>query len=336
MDNFTTFPLLSVSQIKIPHGVTLSDDDKANLLVFVAIYRHSAHRMVNEFINMSSQLHEMERLLGREFIPFVRAHLNISQATAFRYLRIHAGMTLVNDGGKPDTRDFERFTQGALYLIGGQTDDDLVMEIQLLAERGEKINEKVVRQVITRRDRRRDAELALARAESANAVQALKACRTTSDEENTRLRLELHNMSNFAARCEAEAADANEEIERLVASKTRVMEKRVEVVPAGFQSVQTAIAIKTRELRVKEAELSAKTRQLAWLKVDEIALQTRISTVKTGTDLADAFVLAVNALIAQFPVAVLAAAMQNMPDFKARIAQLVAVLAAYAAELAEL
>jgi regulator of replication initiation timing len=324
---------LSVTTITPPAGLHLNDEQKANLILWVATYRQSGNRLVQEFVRMCEALYNIQTMLETQFIPFVEQHLGLTKGTAYRYLTIYRGMKLVNAG---ESREIDQFTKGALHLIGGQTDDDLITEIREIAKEGGSINETAVKEIIAKRNTATDADLALARAEFAKAEQLLISKQAEFDIENTRLRLENAGLSKALDVSDETLKDANEEIARLQYSETVVVEKVVEVTPEGFQTTENAIAVKKRELRAKENELAAVAAKLEATKAEEARLRELMSAAKAGKDQTDAFVLAANALIATFPAGTLAETIKQNPEVKTKVLQVVPILNGYLKDLSGL
>ena len=89
---------LSVTTITPPAGLHLNEEQKANLILWVATYRQSGNRLVQEFVRMCEALYNIQTMLETQFIPFVEQHLGLTKGTAYRYLTIYRGMKLVNAG----------------------------------------------------------------------------------------------------------------------------------------------------------------------------------------------------------------------------------------------
>lgn len=315
----------------------LSNEDMLRLRMSVNEFRSAGRRMVAELYVMTTQLTVMKEILGADrFRQFAADELSLNPRTLNRYMHINKVLnTHFMVEGKVDLSAANAFTQRALALLAPNTETEVVESLREMAKQGVEINDKVVIEVMSKAEGDAAAQLASAQAELTARTRELEHERQGREVEFARAERELSSQAELIRRGEQRAKDLQEDIERLQKQTTQVRFEDREIIPAGFASVEAAIAAKNAELKALAGEkeaLSASIQELNEKRQEVVAAveQTNASTEKFLEMKAQAEVL-----IAHFPTALLKSLSESNPAVKGAIASLGQTMILFGQQLAK-
>ncbi|UTY55887.1 hypothetical protein [Massilia sp. erpn] len=287
----------------------VSEENRAVLNTCVAEYRSAGRRVVSELLTMTEQLVKMREILGdRHFYPFVRNELGLKKRTITRYL--HLNKVLQQHfavEGKVPLAVTNSISQRALLLLSPETDAAVIQEVKAVIDDGGKIDSRAVEQILAEREAAHAAQLAGAQAEAQSAARALERQRDQHVLELARAQRELGSQTELLRRAEETSQILEQENDTLrrQATEVRYEEKKVEVIPAGFTSLQEAIDAKRGEINALASEQDGIAGNIAALKEKRRVLEQQLAPLSDGVDDFLALKGQIEALITRFPLGLL-------------------------------
>lgn len=300
-----------VSDDDIPAMYDLSGVSEGDLNVLntcVTEYNSAARRVVSELVVMTEQLATIQRIIPRrrDFYAFARNELGVGKRTITRYLHLHKVLQqhFAVDGKVP-AQVGSSFSQRALLLLSPDTDESVILELKSVIDEGGKIETKDVESLLAKREAEHAAQLASAQADLQSLTRELGRTRDQAAVELARTQRELNAQTELLRRAETNSQVLEEENTSLrrQAIEVRHETKNVEVVPAGYTSIQEAIEKKEGEL----SELTTRERSVAEnisaLEAQKAALEEKLASFRAGIDDFLTMKDTVEALIGKFPLA---------------------------------
>lgn len=285
----------------------LSEDHQAVLRSCVAEYRSAGRRVVSELHIMTEQLVRIEEIVGRRrLFPFCRNELGLSTRTITRYL--HLNKVLQQHfavEGKVPLSVTNAFSTRALQMLSPDTDESVIQEVKSVIDGGGKIDSRTVEAILAKREADHTAALASAQADTQAAERALARSRDQYTVELARAQRELTTQTELLRRAEQNSQILEEENGALRSQTTQVRyeEKRVEIIPPGYNSVQEAITSKQDELNELAAKKESAARSLAALDEQRRAMEEKLAVFNASVSEFVAMKDQVDLLIATFPLA---------------------------------
>lgn len=301
----------------------LSAESVTRLRMSVSEFRSSGRRLIGELYMMTTQLCVMQDILGDRFRPFVEAQLGLAPRMVSRYMHINKVLsTHFSRDGQIDLSEANAFTQRALALLSPTTDTHVVEELRVLASQGKSIDHNVVMEVMNKSEADAVAQLASAQADLTAKTRQIAEINQQREVERARNQRELDSQAEMLRRAEQRRTDLEEEIEKLRSQETEVRFEAKEVVPEGYASVEEAISAKTRELEMLATKRQAVSNEIETLTEQQQRLQDAVKQTSVSASQFLAMKEQTNALIAQFPIALLKSLSEKDPTVKAAIASL--------------
>jgi hypothetical protein len=288
----------------------ISEENRAVLHTCVAEYRSAGRRVVSELLTMTEQLVKIQEIVGgRRFYPFVRNELGLSKRTISRYL--HLNKVLQQHfaiEGKVPLSLTNSISSRALELLSPDTDASVIQEVRSVIDAGGKIDSRAVEAILARREAREAdhaAALASAQADVQAATQSLDRSRDQHAVELARAQRELSSQTELLRRAEQSSQILEEENNALRRQSTEVRfeEKRVEIVPPGYSSIQEAIDSKKGELSELAAREESTARNIAALEEQRRAMEEKLAAFNASVGQFIAMKDQVDVLISTFPLA---------------------------------
>lgn len=318
----------SVSRFHLGSETDLSDlssEQTLRLTMCVTEYRSAGKRLVGELFAMTSQLAEMQEILGSRFRAFVSSELGLNQRTVSRYL--HMNKVLKCHFVQGETFKLEEanaFTQRALALLSPETEDGVMDELKELAQGGNKIDQNVVLEILAKHEGEGAAKLAGAQAELTSVTRELHSVRQQREVDQARAQRELTNQAEMLRRADERSRLLQEEIETLQKQSTQVQyeDRQVEVVPEGFTTIQEAITQRQGELKRLTQERGAIATEINDLEQRKSELEQALNQIQLGSEEFLGMKQSVDALINKFPLALLKGMSDSDKAVKAAIATL--------------
>lgn len=301
----------------------LSAESVTRLRMSVSEFRSAGRRLLGELYMMTTQLCVMQDILGDRFRAFAKSELNLEPRTVSRYMHINKVLTThYSVDGQVDLVVADAFTQRALALLSPTTDTNVVEELRVLALQGTNIDEKVVMEVMNKSEADALAQLASTQAELTVKTRQIAEISQQRENERARNQRELDSQSEMLRRAEQRRTDLEEEIEKLRSQETEIRFESKEVVPAGYASVEEAINVKNRELEALTTKRKAVSTEIETLTEQHQRLQEAVNQTSASASQFLAMKEQTNALIAQFPIALVKSLSEKDPTVKAAIASL--------------
>lgn len=320
-----SFSNTNISRVHLT-SLDLSDlpaESMMRLRMSVSEFRSSGLRLLGELYMMTTQLKVMQEILGDRFRAFCAAELKLEPRSVSRYMHINKIIsTHFEVDGKVDLDEVNAFTQGALALLSPTTDTTVVAELRELAQQGTRIDPKVVMEVMNKSEADAVAQLASAQADLTAKTRQIAEINQQREVERARNQRELDSQAEMLRRAEQRRTDLEEEIAKLRSQVTEVRFETKEVVPEGYASVEEAINAKTRELDQLAAKRQAVSSEIETLTEQQQRLQDAVQQTSASASQFLAMKEQTNALIAQFPIALLKSLSEKDPTVKAAIASL--------------
>lgn len=286
----------------------VSEGDINVLKTCVTEYNSAARRVVSELVVMTEQLATIQKIIPRrrDFYAFARNELGVGKRTITRYLHLHKVLQqhFAVDGKVP-AQVGSSFSQRALLLLSPDTDESVILELKSVIDEGGKIETKDVESLLAKREAEHAAQLASAQADLQSLSRELDRTRDQAAVELARTQRELSAQTELLRRAETNSQVLEEENTSLRRQTTEVRyeEKKIEVVPAGYTSVQEAIEKKEGEL----SELTSRERSvadnIAALEAEKAALEEKLAKFRAGIDDFITLKDTVESLIGKFPLA---------------------------------
>jgi hypothetical protein len=285
----------------------LSEENRAALHSCVSEYRSAGRRVVSELLIMTEQLVKIQEIVGgRRFYPFVRNELGLSKRTISRYL--HLNKVLQQHfavEGKVPLSVANAISSRALEMLSPDTDEAVIQEVKSVIDGGGKIDSRSVETILAKREADHTAALAGAQADVHAATQALERSRDLHAVELARAQRELTSQTELLRRAEQNGQILEEENAALRSQSTQVRfeEKRIDVIPPGYTSVQDAIASKQAELDDLAAREESANRMLAALEQQRREMEEKLALFNASVGEFVAMKNQVDHLISTFPLA---------------------------------
>ncbi|WP_157128675.1 hypothetical protein [Cupriavidus sp. USMAA2-4] len=253
----------------------LSEEAVNRLRIIVGEFNVVRKRAACDLFQMCVLVAEIKQLVGRNFKAVAEELLGISGRTAERYIKAASGFRRLNDGSSELFPRPEQFTMGALELLENST-DTVVHEVLELAEKGESINDAVVRQ-LTSRNHELTEDLQEAReslrqqdAKIAEAERQLDISRRNEKDTHTIVvakQKDIDELVEVVQQHETEKADL-----RRALDNRQVVEKIVERIPEGFTSASDAVDFLRRDMDRLNGEIRHKKDELDSLQREKDAI----------------------------------------------------------------
>lgn len=293
------------------------------LRMAVAEFHSAGRRLIGELYVMTVKMREMRDILGDRFRAFAKSELNLEPRTVSRYMHINKVLTthFMTDGAVHLT-EANAFTQQALALLSPSTDTQVIDDLRELASQGKHIDHNIVLEVISKNEEEAVAKLASTQADLTAITRELESVRQGREVERARAQRELASQAEMLRRGEERAKDLEDEIQKLRLQTTEVRFQEKEVVPAGYASVEAAIAAKTSELDSLTRQREAAAREVQELAERQKQLQSAVEQTNAGAAKFMAMKDQADALIAQFPLALLRSLSESDPTVKTAISTL--------------
>jgi hypothetical protein len=301
----------------------LSIDDQTRLRMSVSEFRSAGRRLIGELYVMTQQLCVMRDILGECFRSFVDAELGLGPRMISRYMHINKVLTThFTVGGQVDLNAANAFTQRALALLSPSTDTQVIDELRVLASNGTTIDHNVVLDALNKAETDVVAQLASTQADLTTKTRELADLAQQREVERARNQREVDSQAELLRRAEQRRTDLEDEIAKLRAQETQIKFEEKPVVPPGYASVEAAIKAKSLEL-----ESLATQRESVVADIDSLAekhkkLQEAVQQTSTGASQFMAMREQADALIAQFPIALLKSLSDKDPAVKSAITSL--------------
>lgn len=314
----------------------LSSECLIRLRMSVSEFRSAGRRLVGELYVMTTQLCVMRDILGDRFRPFVERELDLSARTVSRYMHMHKVLTthfMVE--GKVNLDEANAFTQRALALLSPTTDSQVVLDLRELASKGEHIDEKLVLEVMSKAEEDAVTKLASTQADLTALTRDLESVRQAREVERAKAQRELASQSEMLRRGEQRSRDLEQEIAKLRGQETQVRFEEKEVVPAGYASVEAAIAAKTGELAALAGQRDEISTEIQSLAERQSKLRQAVEQTNAGAAQFVAMKEQADALIAHFPLALLKSLSEKDQTVKAAIKTLGQTMVLFGEQLAK-
>lgn len=285
----------------------ISEENRVVLQTCVAEYRSAGRRVVSELHTMTEQLVKIQEIIGgRRFYPFVRNELGLSKRTISRYL--HLNKVLQQHfaiEGKVPLNVTNAFSSRALEMLSPDTDAAVIQEVKSVIDGVGKIDSRTVEAILAKREADHATALASAQADAQAATRALERTRDQHAVELARAQRELSSQTELLRRAEQTGQILEEENNSLRRQSTEVRfeEKRVEVVPPGFSTIQEAIDSKQGELNEITALEESTRRNIAALEEQRLAMEQKLAALNANVGQFLTMKDQVDGLIATFPLA---------------------------------
>lgn len=301
----------------------LSAEHMTRLHMSVSEFRSAGRRLIGELYMMTTQLCVMKEILGERFRLFAEAELDLAPRTVSRYMHIHKVLsTHFSTDGQVNLAEANLFTQKALGLLSPTTDTHVVEELRELASKGTTIDHNLVLEVMNKSEADAVAQLASAQADLTAKTRQIAEINQQRELERARNQRELDSHAEMLRRAEQRRSDLEDEIAKLRSQETEVRFEQKEVVPPGYASVEEAISAKTRELELLTNKRQAVSSEIETLTEQQQRLHDAVQQTSASASQFLAMKEQTDALIAQFPIALLKSLSAKDPAVKAAIASL--------------
>lgn len=300
--------LMSDADIPATYDLSgVSEGDLSVLKTCVTEYNSAARRVVGELVVMTEQLATIQKIIPRrrDFYAFARNELGVGKRTITRYLHLHKVLQqhFAVDGKVP-AQVGSAFSQRALLLLSPDTDESVILELKSVIDEGGKIETKDVESLLAKREAEHAAQLAAAQADLQKLSRELDRTRDQAAIELARTQRELSAQTELLRRAETNSEMLEEENTSLrrQATEVRYETKNVEIVPAGYTSVQEAIDKKEGELSELASRERSVAESIAALEAQKTALEEKLAAFHAGIDDFLNMKDTVEALIGKFPM----------------------------------
>lgn len=301
----------------------LSGEAQMRLRMSVIEFRSAGRRLIGELYVMTQQLCVMREILGERFRSFVAAELDLAPRMISRYMHINTVLnTHFTVNGKIDLNEANAFTQRALALLSPSTDTKVVEELRELASQGTTIDHNVVINALNQAESDAVTQLASAQADLTAKTRELADLAQQREVERARNQREVESQAELLRRAEQRRSDLEDEIEKLRAQATQIQFEEKEVVPPGYVSVEEAITAKNSELQLLVGQREAVAAEISTLTEQQKKLQDAVQQTSVGASQFLVMKEQADALIAQFPIALLKSLSDKDPAVKTAVATL--------------
>jgi hypothetical protein len=318
--SYTVTPRVDLAALDLSD---LPDEDVMRLRMAVSEFTSSGRRLIGELYVMTQQLCVMREILGERFRTFVEAQLGLAPRMISRYMHINKVLnTHFTIDGQVDLAEVNNFTERALALLSPSTDTQVVEELRVLASQGKSIDHNVVINAINQADADAVAQLASAQADLTAKTRQLADMTQQREIERARNQREVESQAEMLRRADQRRNDLEEEIAKLRSAQTEVRFEVQEKVPAGYATAEEAVNAKNRELDILTAQRQAVSNEIAELTEKQKSIETSIQQTTAGTAQFLKMKEQADALISQFPMALLKSLSEKDPTVKSAIASL--------------
>lgn len=318
--SYTVTPRVDLAALDLSD---LPDEDVMRLRMAVSEFTSSGRRLIGELYVMTQQLCVMREILGERFRTFVEAQLGLAPRMISRYMHINKVLnTHFTIDGQVDLAEVNNFTQRALALLSPSTDTQVVEELRVLASQGKSIDHNVVINAINQADADAVAQLASAQADLTAKTRQLADMTQQREIERARNQREVESQAEMLRRADQRRNDLEEEIAKLRSAQTEVRFEVQEKVPAGYATAEEAVNAKNRELDILTAQRQAVSNEIAELTEKQKSIENSIQQTTAGTAQFLKMKEQADALISQFPMALLKSLSEKDPTVKSAIASL--------------
>jgi hypothetical protein len=285
----------------------VSGEEIAVLKTCVTEYNSAARRVVSELVVMTEQLATIQKIIPRrrDFYAFARNELGVGKRTITRYLHLHKVLQqhFAVDGKVP-AQVGNSISQRALLLLSPDTDESVILELKSVIDEGGKIQSEDVESLLAKREAEHAAQLASAQADLQAVSRELDRTRDQAAVELARTQRELSAQTELLRRAETNSQVLEEENTSLrrQATEVRYETRNVEIIPAGYTSVQEAIEKKEGELSHLSTRERSVAENIAALEAEKVALEEKLANFRAGIDDILTMKDTVEALIGKFPL----------------------------------
>lgn len=312
----------------------LTGDDQMRLRMSVSEFRSSGRRLIGELFVMTQQLCVMRDILGERFRSFVEAELGLAPRMISRYMHINKVLnTHFTVDGQVDLSEANAFTQRALALLSPSTDTQVVEELRELASQGATIDHNVVINALNQAEADAVTQLASAQADLTTKSRQLADLAQQREIERARNQREGESQAELLRRAEQRRSDLEDEIAKLRSQATQIQFEDKEIVPAGYATVEEAIAAKNRELESLASRRDAVAAEIGSLNAQQKKLQDAVQETSASASQFLAMKEQADLLIAGFPIALLKSLSAKDPAVKTAIASLGQTFAIFGQQL---
>lgn len=268
-------------------------------------YFNSLKRIEQEFVYLSTHVGKMQEILGDDLTKYAEQVLGIKPRTLNRLLTIERVLkTKLSDDNIINVNEAKQFTRGALYLLSPVTDSDIFEEVRQLAQNGVRINEAVVREIINSRNVKYEEQITIVNAELSKNTKDLETLKAKTDLEISRAQMMIAKQSELLRREQDTKILLEEEIETLrrQTSIVAIEERKIEVLPEDYSSLEEAINSQRKKMLELESQKKETETQIAFLNEKQTSLKETIGNLEqTTTDYVQLRTV-VEQLISQFPL----------------------------------
>lgn len=312
----------------------LSSESVMRLRMSVSEFRSSGRRLIGELYVMTQQLNVMRDILGERFRQFVEAELGLAPRMISRYMHINKVLNAhFTVDGQIDLNDANAFTQRALALLSPSTDSHVVEELRELASQGKGIDHNLVVEVMQRAEADAVTQLASAQADLVSKTKQLADLTQQREIERARHLRESEGQNELMRRAEQRRSDLEDEIAKLRSQETQVRFEEKEIVPAGYASAEEAVAAKTRELNSLLAQRESVLAEIGSLNDKKQKIYSAVEQTSASAAQFLAMKEQTDALIAQFPIALIKSLSDRDPSVQAALTSLGETLVKFGQQL---
>jgi hypothetical protein len=264
-------------------SVDLSDINNENLLnlkLSHAAFKTSQKKLADELFISCQQMHLMQEILGPRIFKFADEEFGINPRTVRRYLHSYKMLnTHFLTDGRINLQEVRQFTQTALQLLAEDTNEDVILEIRNIAAQGGAINEATVKQLLDQQSGDYEARLNAAQAESTAFKKELKIAEEKHELALSRAEKSKNNSQETERRLEAQLKDLELENEKLQKASIQVQHVEVEKIPAGYSSIEDAVAEATRRHEELTNKITSIRGELALIAEEKATIQNNFNVL---------------------------------------------------------
>lgn len=316
----------------------LSAQEQMALQACVIQYRGGMQRVASEMYFVAEQVYQMKEILGDLFDKFALEELGVSERTARRYLQYRKVLAahFADERGRINVANAMHLTGGAVALLTGDTDQEVIDEIRRLTGEGKTVDATTVKEILQAQSELR-AQLASAEADADLARRQKEDLAEKRALDEARYRNEIERAQENLRRVTQQRDTLEEELQQAQSKSTAVDVKEVpvEVVPAGFATVEDAIADANKRLQaLHEEEVKAKAALEDALKQSAQAREEAAAAIE-GTRELTALRDQLESVLAKYPRALRAKIAAANDDAKQTLTALGKAMIRFGEELVE-
>lgn len=316
-------PVLELRRANPQDFSDLSHEAMLRLHFAIREFHSASRRMVSELYVITSQINIMSDILGHRLQKFAKDELGIESRTLRRYMHIYNVLQAhFMTGGRVDLNEINQFNQSALALLSPTTEPQVIERLRDIAQSGTTVTEKLVRAVLAEVDSDTTAELASTQAELSKVSKQLEEERASREVERAKAHRESASQAEVIRRTEQRAKDLAEEIDILQKRETVVTVQQVQILPEGYATLDAAVTAKTLEKQELERQAEEARRKIQNLSAEAHRLETEIASREVPIEKFLEMKKQAEALINQFPTALLRSLSEADPNIKQAIEHL--------------